>query len=87
LLAAAWKGNAGVATQLLAAGADPDMAAANTYTPLLAAAVRGDRPMVQLLLAHHATPTPKVRPNVPTPADAARLAHHPDVAALLDHPR
>jgi ankyrin repeat protein len=87
LVGAAWEGHVDIATRLLDGGADPDLLSDQAFSPILAAATKGDRPMVELLLAHDADPRPQVRPGVPTPAEAARGTGHPDIAALLDpHP-
>jgi len=55
LVMAAFSGQTGVASQLLAAGADPNAAGAG-YTALHAAALRGDLTLVQALLAAGANP-------------------------------
>jgi ankyrin repeat protein len=84
LVGAAWTGHVDIARRLLAAGADPNLASDDAFTPLLAAAARGDRPMVELLLAHGAKASPPVRAGVVTPAEAAKATGHPDIAALLE---
>jgi ankyrin repeat protein len=84
LVGAAWSGQIGIARQLLDAGADPNLAADGAFTALLAAAVRGDRAMVDLLLERGAATDPDVRPGVPAPAVAALLAGHGDIAMRLD---
>jgi ankyrin repeat protein len=84
LVAAASTGNLGIATTLLDAGADPNLAADDAFTAMYAAAVLGNNPMVQLLLDRGAVAVPAVRAGVMTPADAARSANHPDTALLLD---
>ncbi|MGH9210250.1 MAG: ankyrin repeat domain-containing protein [Acidimicrobiales bacterium] len=84
LVAAAWAGQVGSALRLLDAGADPNLAGDQAFTPLLAAAARGDQVMVELLLAHGAQPVPMVRDGVVTPADIARRGGHHEIADLLD---
>jgi uncharacterized protein len=86
LVGAAWTGQIDIARQLLDAGADPNQAADEAFTALFAAAVRGDDAMVDLLLERGAATVPDVRPGVPAPAEAARLAGHPDLAARLAPP-
>jgi ankyrin repeat protein len=84
LVGAAWEGHVDIATRLLDGGADPNLVSDQAYSPILAAATKGDRPMVELLLAHDANPRPQVRAGVPSPAEAARGTGHPDLAALLE---
>jgi ankyrin repeat protein len=84
LVAAAWTGNVDVATALLAAGADPNLAADEAFTAIYAAAVLGNDAMVQILLDGGADAFPAVREGVMTPADAARAANHPGTAQLLE---
>jgi ankyrin repeat protein len=83
LIGAVWGQNGDIALVLLDAGADPNLVSDEAFSPIMAAALLGDRPMVELLLAHGASPTPTVREGVPTPAEAARDAGHDDIAALL----
>lgn len=56
LVGAAWGGHLDIAVALLDAGADPNLAADGTFSPMLAATARGDRAMVDLLLARGAAP-------------------------------
>jgi ankyrin repeat protein len=86
LVGAAWTGDVELARHLLDAGADPDLTSDEAFSPLFAAAVRGDRAMVELLLARGANRTPTVRAGVRTPAEAARAAGHPDLVPLLTPP-
>lgn len=67
----------------LDAGADPNLVSDEAISPILAAAVRGDEAMVELLLSRGADATPTVRSGVVSPAEGAREAGHPEVAALL----
>lgn len=83
LVGAAWGGHVAIATALLDAGADPNAAAGGVFTPIYAAALRGDGAIAELLLSRGAAAVPAVEPGVPTPAEAAAAAGHPDVAALL----
>jgi len=83
LVGAAWTGDVELARHLLDAGADPDLTSDEAFSPLYAAAVRGDRAMVELLLARGAAPAPTVRPGVRTPAEAASAAGHPELVPLL----
>lgn len=73
-----------MAVSLVAAGADPNLAADEAFTPIFAAAVRGDRELVEILLYSGADPVPDVREGVLAPADAARGAGHDEVADLLE---
>lgn len=84
LVGAAWTGDVEIARRLLDAGAEPDLTSDGAFSPMFAAAVRGDRPMVDLLLSRGAAAAPTVRAGVKTPAQAARAAGHPDIADLLD---
>jgi len=84
LVGAAWEGHVDIATRLLDGGADPNLLSDQAFSPILAAATKGDRPMVELLLAHGADHDPQVRPGVPSPAEAAEGTGHPDVANLLE---
>jgi ankyrin repeat protein len=83
LVGAAWTGDVELARRLLIAGADPDLASDEAFTPLYAAAVRGDRAMVELLLFGGAAQVPAVRPGVRTPAEAADAAGHAELVPLL----
>ncbi|HMG40712.1 MAG TPA: hypothetical protein VK611_05255 [Acidimicrobiales bacterium] len=56
LVGAAWGGHLEIAVVLLDAGADPNLAADGTFSPMLAATARGDRAIVDLLLARGAAP-------------------------------
>ena len=86
LVGAAWTGDVELARHLLDAGADPDLTSDEALSPLLTAGVRGDRAMIELLLASGASRTPTVRAGVQTPAEAARAAGHPDLVPLLAPP-
>lgn len=83
LVGAVWTGQQDIATRLLDAGADPNLASDEAFTPIYAAAVRGDQELVVLLLARGASPTPTVRPDVATPAEAAEESGYPEIAAIL----
>jgi len=56
LVGAAWGVHRDIAVALLDAGADPNLAADGTFSPMLAATARGDQAMVDLLLARGAAP-------------------------------
>jgi ankyrin repeat protein len=86
LIGAAWQSQDEIATRLLDAGADPNLVSDEAFSAVYAAAVRGDRAMVELLLARGASPAPTVRAGVRTPAEAARAAGHPEIATLLEAP-
>ena len=84
LVGAAWYGQVEVSRELIEGGANVNLASDSSFTPLYAAAVRGDSAMVQLLLLHGAARRPDVRAGVRTPADAAAAAGHREIAALLE---
>jgi ankyrin repeat protein len=84
LVGASWAGSPGVVRRLLDAGADPDLASDGRFTAMYAAAVLGDREVVELLLDHGADPEPEVDQSMRTPAHAAQIAGHEDVAGLLE---
>jgi ankyrin repeat protein len=85
LLFAASTGNLEIAQDLLRAGAWVD--AHEDYdvydSPLMRAAIRGDRDMVAFLLSAGADPTRHVGVSQQTAANYARL-DHPEIAALLE---
>lgn len=83
LIGAAWARNSAIAAKLLDAGADPNMVSDQRFSALMAAVLQHDRPMVELLLQHGASPVPTVEPGVPSPADVAADLGYDDIAALL----
>jgi ankyrin repeat protein len=84
LAVAVWSGHLEIAARLLDAGADPNLASDDRVAPLHVAAARGDAAAVDLLLGHGAVAVPPAPPGVPSPAEAARLAGHEDLARHLD---
>jgi hypothetical protein len=76
-----------VVRTLLAAGADPNASAGDTFYAMHAAAARGDEALVRVLLDAGALAEPPVPPGVMSPAQLARASGHEAVAALIEQPR
>jgi uncharacterized protein len=75
--------NLQAARVLLEHGAPVDARQQGGWVPIHAAAQNGDRPMVELLLQHHADPR-LVNDQGKSPACMAREKGHPEIAALLE---
>ena len=71
-----------IVTLLLDAGADPGPRQLGGFTPLMAAALHGDEPMVAALLAAGAEPTARSDDGTDA-ADLAERGGHPELAARL----
>jgi len=84
LVVAAATGNAEMVSALLLAGANPDLAAYGAYTPVYVAAALGHAPVVMTLVNAGAASVPDTPNNDVTPAIAARIADHEDIADALD---
>jgi hypothetical protein len=84
LMGAATGGHLDVVELLLDAGADPDVAAADRFVALHAAAARGDRAMTDALLAAGASPSPVLVEGAPRPAETARGFGHDELADHLE---